>query len=176
MSSSTYNGNTGFNGPISAPNAPPRIVSDALSQYVALRTLYARKSAKEAAKPDTSVSPTGKARPMPKPAVRIVADCSHVHWPGQEVSALISVDEAACEESGQGWLDELVAEISGQVYSFVPGHADSSFVNHAQQIEVGASPTVSSCTRATTTSALTKLRRCMLSLRLHPAMVDELGT
>lgn len=87
-----------------------RPLSDPLSQYIALRTLYARKSTDDAAADDT-----GKGKSSTKPVARIHADC--VYWPGQEVSATISIDSAACESEGA--VEELTAEIKGEVHSFI---------------------------------------------------------
>lgn len=89
-------------------------LNDPLSQYIALRAFYARKSTDDASAADDSKA---KAKAAAKPVARITADCSRVYWPGQEVAALVSIDEAAC--ASEGALDELVVEVKGEVHSFI---------------------------------------------------------
>lgn len=111
-----------------------RTLSDPLSQYIALRQHYARKSTDEAAADES-----GKGKATSKPVARIATDSSRVYWPGQEVIATISIDEAACESEGA--LDELVAEVKGEVHSFIyvyqangvrtPVYAKQSIFSHS---------------------------------------------
>lgn len=95
-------------------------LNDPALQYVSLRTQYARKSADDAS---TNLSGFGsakaKARTLSKPVARIHADCSRIYWSGQEVSVTISIDEAALGEAAkESSLDELVAEVKGEIHSF----------------------------------------------------------
>lgn len=98
-------------------NIMTRTLSDPLSQYIALRQYYARKSTDDASTDDAASSSKAKAKAASKPVARIAAECSRVYWPGQEVSATISIDEAAL--GSEGALEELVAEVKGEIHSFI---------------------------------------------------------
>lgn len=91
----------------------PRILSDPLSQYTALRMHYTEKSTEDA----------GDSKAAAKPVARIMADCSRVYWPGQEVTAAVSISEAACSRDGA--LEELSVEFKGEIHSYTYSYSNT---------------------------------------------------